>query len=96
MHFTGKGQGAVFQGRCSTLDTFKPGDVLVARMTSPDHVDKIVMAGAVVTEIGGVLSHAAVVCIERGIPFVVGAKGAMALAGQFVRVDPEKGLVEAL
>lgn len=96
MKFSGQGVGAVFEGRCSTLQEFQPGDVLVARITSPDHVAKMVMAGAVVTEIGGALSHAAIVCIEHGIPFVVGAKGAMQLAGMFVRVNPEMGEVEAL
>jgi pyruvate,water dikinase len=56
--------------------TFSAGDVLVCRATSPAWTPLLARATAVVTETGGVLSHAAIVAREFGIPAVVGAHGA--------------------
>ncbi|MBI2590477.1 MAG: phosphoenolpyruvate synthase [Candidatus Blackburnbacteria bacterium] len=52
----------------------KKGDVLVARMTSPDYVPAMKQAGAIVTDEGGVTSHAAIVSRELGLPCIVGTK----------------------
>ncbi len=54
------------------------GDILVCRTTDPAWTPLFRLAAAVVTETGGVLSHAAIVAREFGIPAVVGAAGAMA------------------
>jgi len=56
---------------------FKPGDVLVARMTDPDWVPIMKQASAIVTEQGGRTCHAAIVSRELGIPCVVGVSGAL-------------------
>ena len=52
------------------------GDVLVAPMTDPDYVPAMKKASAIVTELGGRTSHAAIVSRELGIPAIVGADGA--------------------
>lgn len=58
------------------IDKIHEGDVLVAPMTDPDYVPAMKKASAIVTELGGRTSHAAIVSRELGIPAVVGAEGA--------------------
>lgn len=48
------------------------GDVLVAAMTNPYYVPAMIRAGAIVTDEGGILSHAAIVSRELGIPCIIG------------------------
>ena len=74
------------------------GEVLVARFTDPGWTPIFPLAAAVVTEIGGVLSHGAVVAREFGIPAVVNAAGATERlsTGQLVEVDGETGEIELL
>lgn len=71
------------------------GDILVAVMTSPDFVPAMKKAGAIVTNEGGLTSHAAIVSRELGIPCIVGTKEATQKlkTGDTVTVDGEKGLV---
>src|SRR3972149_8876496 len=73
----------------------KSGDVLVATMTSPDYVPAMKKAVAIVTDEGGLTSHAAIVSRELGIPWVVGTlKATKTLKdNQIVTVDGSKGLV---
>lgn len=76
------------------IDIVKPGDVLVAQMTTPDFVPAMKRAAAIVTERGGRTCHAAIVSRELGIPCVVGAGGATSLAvGQEITVDGSAGVV---
>ncbi|EKE05955.1 MAG: hypothetical protein ACD_19C00140G0022 [uncultured bacterium] len=56
------------------IDKIKTGDILVAPMTSPDYVPAMKKAAAIVTNEGGMTSHAAIVSREMGIPCVVGTK----------------------
>lgn len=56
------------------IDKIKTGDILVAPMTSPDYVPAMKKATAIVTNEGGMTSHAAIVSREMGIPCVVGTK----------------------
>ncbi len=56
------------------LEKVKKGDVLVTKMTNPDMVVSMQKAAAIVTDEGGVTSHAAIVSREMGIPCVVGTK----------------------
>lgn len=58
------------------LPDFKPGDVLVADITTPDWEPVMKMASAIVTNRGGRTCHAAIVARELGIPAVVGAEHA--------------------
>lgn len=71
------------------------GDVLVASYTSPAWTPLFRRAAAVVTDTGGVASHAAIVAREYGIPAVMAAADATTRLtdGQRVRVDGDHGLV---
>jgi pyruvate,water dikinase len=71
------------------------GDVLVAPMTSPDWVPIMRRAAAIVTDAGGMTSHAAIVSRELGIPCIVGTRnGTTALRdGMVVTVDATHGVV---
>jgi len=72
-----------------------PGEVLVAAFADPGWTPLFPKAGAVVTEVGGAMCHAAVVARELGIPAVFGVAGATRLLrdGQRVRVDGDRGKV---
>ena len=75
----------------------EPGDVVVAPYTAPTYNAVLSMAGAIVTEQGGLLCHAAVIARELGLPAVIGAEGAMAIPdGATVEVDPVGGRVRVL
>ena len=73
----------------------KKGDVLVAKMTSPDYVPAMKLASAIVTDEGGVTSHAAIVSRELGMPCVVGTKSATSKLkdGMVVTISGKEGLV---
>ena len=83
----------------STTDAaaLQPGEVLVARMTSPDWVPIMRRAAAIVTDAGGMTSHAAIVSRELGIPCVVGTRdGTRVLGGGvLVTVNGTDGTVSA-
>jgi phosphohistidine swiveling domain-containing protein len=74
------------------------GDILVCEATDPGWVSLFLVAGGVVTDLGGMLSHGAIVAREMGLPAVVGTTGATAtiLDGQRIRVDGTAGVVEVL
>ena len=82
----------------SALDAMEPGDVLVVRFTTPAYNTVLAIAGAIVTADGALLSHAAVMARELGIPAVVGAAGALDEIpdGAEVEVDPVGGTVRVL
>jgi len=62
--------------RTQDLKDFRPGEILVADITSPDWEPVMKTAGAIVTNRGGRTCHAAIVARELGVPAVVGAEGA--------------------
>jgi len=74
---------------------FNEGDVLVTKMTEPSMVPVMIRASAIVTDIGGLTSHAAIVSREMGIPCVVATKEATKILkdGQKIKVDGTKGEV---
>jgi pyruvate,water dikinase len=80
------------------LAAMEPGDVLVVPFTTPAYNTVLSLAGAVVCESGGPMSHAAVMARELGIPAVVGAAGAMSeiAGGVTVEVDPTAGKVRVV
>lgn len=80
------------------LDAVRAGEVLVARTTDVGLSPLFLVAAAVVTEMGGPLSHAAVVAREYGVPAVVNVAGATIAirTGDLVRVDGDRGTVEIL
>ena len=76
----------------------QPGDVLVASITTPAWTPLFAMASAVVTDIGGPLSHSSIVAREYGIPAVLGTNVATRRIpdGARVRVDGDAGMVSLL
>jgi pyruvate,water dikinase len=84
-------------GSMDAAAELKAGEVLVTRTTSPDWVPLMRRAGAVVTDSGGMTSHAAIVSRELGIPCVVGTGDATTrlASGQVVTVDGAAGRVFA-
>jgi pyruvate,water dikinase len=75
--------------------TMRPGDVLVARITTPAWTSLFAMASAVVTDVGGPLSHSSIVAREYGIPAVLGTGVATQrlATGQQISVDGDAGTV---
>ena len=78
------------------LDKVGDGDVIVAEMTTPDMVPAMKRAAGIVTDEGGMTSHAAIVSRELGVPAVVGAEHATDRLedGRVITIDGEKGSVE--
>lgn len=76
----------------------QPGEILVARTTDVGYTPLFLVAAGVVTELGGPLSHAALVAREYGVPAVVNVRGATRgiRDGQLLRVDGNRGTVERL
>ncbi len=74
------------------------GDILVAPYTDPGWTPLFPLAAGLVTEVGGLMTHGAVVAREYGIPAVVGVDGATVKIkdGQQLRVDGTRGFVEIL
>jgi phosphohistidine swiveling domain-containing protein len=84
-----------------TTDDFKkmtPGDVLVCRSSNVSWIPLFTIAGAVVTDVGGALSHAAVVAREFGVPAVVGVGVAFERLrdGMLIEVDGDRGTVREI
>ena len=77
------------------LGSVRAGDVLVAPNTGPAFNLVLPLVGAIVTDRGGLLSHAAIVAREFGVPAVVGCSDATQVIrdGDRVRVDGETGVV---
>ncbi len=79
------------------FDRLELGDVLIVRATSPAFNAVLSIAGAVVTSDGGMLSHAAVLARELGIPAVIGVSGALSIQdGSTIEVDAAAGLIRVV
>jgi pyruvate,water dikinase len=74
------------------------GDILVAPYTDPGWTPLFSLAAGLVTEVGGLMTHGAVVAREYGIPAVVAVDDATKILkdGQYIRVDGTKGFIEVL
>jgi pyruvate,water dikinase len=85
-------------GHPGEVDRIVPGDVLVTGSTSEAFNLVLPLVGAIVTDNGGLLSHAAIVSREYGIPGVVGTRQATDLItdGARVRVDGDAGEVTVI
>ncbi len=91
------GTARIAQSADDAIETLEPGDVLIVRATSPAFNSVLAIAGAVVTSDGGILSHAAVLARELGIPAVIGVGDALNIVdGSIVEVDPIQGLVRVM
>ena len=89
----GRVRGRVRIVRAETLDELQPGEILVAEVTDVGYTAAFCYAAAVVTELGGPMSHAAVVAREFGFPCVVDVHGATKSLppGALVEVDGTTG-----
>ena len=102
LHGIGIGSDAYLGRACVIHDDgladIEPGDVLVAYVTHSAHNAVFPIAGAVVTEAGGLLSHPAVLARELGIPAVVGVRELLARVktGDVIEVDPVAGEVRVI
>jgi rifampicin phosphotransferase len=76
----------------------QPGEILVCPGTDPAWTPLFLAAGGLVMEVGGMMTHGAVVAREYGIPAVVGVAQATSRlkSGQRVRVDGGSGVIEVL
>jgi pyruvate,water dikinase len=95
------GSGGVITGKAKVVRSLAEaadldeGDIVVCEMTLPPWVPLFSIAGAFVTDTGGVLSHCAIVAREFGLPAVVGTQfgSAVIKTGQTITVDGNKGTV---
>jgi pyruvate,water dikinase len=94
---TYEGRARVVLG-AEQFSNVQQGDVLIARTTCPSYNILLPLLGGIVTDRGGLLSHAAIVAREYGMPAVVGTSDATKLItdGARVRVDGATGIVQVL
>ncbi|MGI6491173.1 MAG: pyruvate kinase [Pelotomaculum sp.] len=89
------GTTRVVASASEALQKVQQGDILVAKSTTSEYIPAIQKAAAVITEAGGLTSHAAIVCMEFGIPVVVNVGSATQVIpdGVLVTVDGQRGLI---
>ncbi|MFC7204306.1 phosphoenolpyruvate synthase [Haloferax namakaokahaiae] len=77
------------------LDQVADGDIIVTKMTMPDMVPAMKRAAGIVTDEGGMTSHAAIVSRELGVPAVVGTSEATSTIedGDIITIDGDKGTI---
>jgi len=82
-------------GKLDQLDKVGEGDIIVTEMTTPDMVPAMKRASGIITDEGGMTSHAAIVSRELGVPAVVGCGNATELLEDslLVTLDGDKGKV---
>src|SRR3989344_3507677 len=80
------------------LEHFKEGEVLITTMTQPTLIVVMKKAGAIITDQGGMTSHAAVISREFGVPCIVGTYKATQIfkTGDLLEVDADKGIVRII
>jgi pyruvate,water dikinase len=77
------------------FDQMKPGDILVAKITTPAWTPLFALASGIVTDVGGPLSHSSIVAREYGVPAVLGTGVATVRiqSGRQITVDGNSGVV---
>jgi pyruvate,water dikinase len=91
----GAGVAKIVLSPDEAADSMNEGDILVTDMTNPDFVPFMKMASAIVTDKGGITSHAAIVSRELAIPCVVGTETATDVmkTGKEYTVDSRNGII---
>ncbi|HSQ89943.1 PEP-utilizing enzyme, partial [Romboutsia sp.] len=81
-----------------TDDNLKKGEILVTKFTDPGWTPLFINAKGLILEVGGLLTHGAIVAREYGIPALVGLENATTLikTGDYIRINADKGYVEIL
>ncbi|MDP2944678.1 MAG: PEP-utilizing enzyme [bacterium] len=95
----GKARGTVkIINSIKDMQKMNQGDILVSIATNPDIVPAMKKAAAIITEQGGITSHAAIVSREFNTPCIIGTKIATRVLkdGDLVEVDAEKGIVRII
>lgn len=87
-----------FDQLLTIIEGMHTGDILIAETTSPEYMPACAKAAAIVTDQGGLLSHAAIVSRELKIPCLLGTTTATDFfkTGDLVEVDADKGVVRKL
>jgi|Deesub1362A_J573_1020465.scaffolds.fasta_scaffold00036_9 pyruvate,water dikinase len=80
------------------IDQIQEGEILVAPTTSPSWAPAFTKIKAAVTDVGGIMCHAAIVCREYGLPAVVGTGHAtkQIKTGDIIKVDGNNGVVKII
>lgn len=93
-----KGKVRVVNARSVVGVQFDAGDILVSVSTSPIYLSLMQKAGAIITDEGGLLCHAAILSRELKIPCIIGTKNATRILkdGDLVEIDAEEGVVKKL
>lgn len=80
------------------IASFPAGAILVAPMTRPEYVPAMQKASAIITDEGGITSHAAIIARELGKPCIIGTRIATKVFkdGDTVEVDADRGIVKVL
>ena len=80
------------------IKKMESGDILVAETTAPELIVACKKAGAIVTDMGGLMSHAAIVSRELRIPCIVGTEIASKVLkdGDIVEVDADNGIINII
>ena len=82
----------------SQLTNVMPGEIIISNETTPEYVVAMKKAAAIITNLGGITSHAAIVAREMKIPCITGTKIATKIFnnGDIVEVDADKGIVRII
>jgi pyruvate, water dikinase len=96
------GSSGIVEGKARVLRNveeladLQEGEILVATTTSPSWAPAFVKIAGAVTDVGGPMCHAAIVCREYGLPTVVGTGKATSVikTGDLIRIDGDSGVVE--
>lgn len=74
------------------------GEILICQMTTPDYLPLMQKAAAIVTDLGGVLSHAAIISRELGKPCITNTKRATQVlkTGDLIEVDADLGVINKI
>lgn len=77
---------------------FHQGDILVTGMTRPEYIHLAKKSAGIITDAGGILSHAAITARELKIPCIIGTKNATQILkdGDLVEVDADNGIVRKI
>lgn len=97
--YRGKVRGKVrLLRRKIEIPSLVKGEILVSHMTTPDFIPAMKLAAAIVTDEGGITSHAAIIAREMKKPCIIGTRFATEVLhdGDIVEVDADKGVVTIL
>jgi len=93
----------IIEGRARVVSSFREadleeGDILVTEFTDPSWTPLFVSIKGLVTEVGGLVTHGAIIAREYGLPAVVSVEDATKLIkdGQRIRVNGTDGYIEIL